>query len=45
MEAEHLGQGLDRLLVTFGDVDPHEPVLALEQHLQLLDTPLFSALI
>jgi hypothetical protein len=33
MEAKHLRQCLGGLLIAFGDIDPHQPVLTLEQHL------------
>ena len=43
MEAKHLRQGLGGLLIAFGDIDPHEPILTLEQHLKLLDGTAFNA--
>ena len=45
MEAEHLRQCLGGLLIAFGDIDPHEPILTLEQHLKLLDGTAFNALV
>ena len=45
MEAKHLRQRLRGLLIAFGDIDPHEPVLTLEQHLKLLDGTAFNALV
>jgi hypothetical protein len=37
MEAEHLGEHPDALLVAGGDVDPHEPLLQGDEQLELLD--------
>jgi hypothetical protein len=43
MEAEHLGEHPDALLVAGGDVDPHEPLLQGDEQLELLDGLLLDA--
>jgi hypothetical protein len=42
MEAEHLGEHPDALLVAGRDVDPHEPLPEGDQQLQLLGGPLLD---
>jgi hypothetical protein len=43
VEAEHLGEHPDALLVAGGDVHPHESLLQGDQHVQFLDGSLLDA--
>jgi hypothetical protein len=45
VEAEHLRQDPGGRLVTDGDVDPDQPVIAGQQHRQVLDRMLLDAFI